>query len=194
MKITYLAKIKKLYFSVRDIADVFGISYDSAKVTCSRYVNKGLIVRVKRNLYISRDKWSNISDKDILVVANMLQVPSYISLTTALAYYDITTQVQRNFTESVSVRKTKRFDTEGAVFNFSKIKKQYFNHFVRKDNIFIAIQEKAFVDAVYLMAFNMYRLDFKAIDYKKLDFGKIRSILTQYPDRVKKLCDKICKT
>lgn len=194
MKIRELAKIKKLYFSVRDIADAFEISYDSAKVTCSRYANKGLIVRVKRNFYISRSRWSNMSDRDRLSVANILQVPSYISLTTALGYHEITTQVQRSFIESVSVKKTKRFDIEGSVFNFSKIKKQYFNHFARRDNIFIAAPEKAFVDAVYLTAFNMYKLDFKAIDYKKLNFRKIRSILTQYPDRVKRLWDKICKT
>lgn len=194
MKIRNLAKIKKLYFSARDIVDAFGISYDSAKVTCSRYANKGHIVRVKRNFYISRSRWSNMSDKDRLSVANILQVPSYISLTTALGYYEITTQVQRDFTESVSVKKTKRFDIEGVIFNFSKIKKQYFNNFIKHDNVFIATREKAFVDAIYLMAFNMYRLDLKAIDYKKLDFEKIGSILTQYPDRVKRLWDKICKT
>ena len=193
MKITDLANIKKLYFSVKDIADAFAISYDSAKVTCSRYASKGLIIRVKRNLYVSRNKWSNIPERDMFVITNMLQVPSYISLTTALVYYGVTTQVQRNFIESVSVRKTKRFDVEDVVFNFSKIKKQYFNYFLRKDNIFIATPEKALVDAIYLTAFNMYKLDFKAIEYKKLDFKKIRNILKQYPDRVKKLCDKICK-
>ena len=193
MKITDLVNIKKLYFSAKDIADAFAISYDSAKVTCSRYASKGLIIRVKRNLYVSRNKWSNIPERDMFVITNMLQVPSYISLTTALAYYGVATQVQRNFIESVSVRKTKRFDVEDVVFNFSKIKKQYFNYFLRKDNIFIATQEKAFVDAIYLMAFNMYLLDLKAIDYKKLDFKKIGSILTQYPDRVKRLWSKICK-
>ena len=193
MKITDLVNIKKLYFSAKDIADAFAISYDSAKVTCSRYASKGLTIRVKRNLYVSRNKWSNMPERDMFVITNMLQVPSYISLTTALVYYGVTTQVQRNFIESVSVRKTKRFDVEDVVFNFSKIKKQYFNYFLRKDNIFIATPEKALVDAIYLTAFNMYKLDFKAIEYKKLDFKKIRNILKQYPDRVKKLCDKICK-
>ena len=194
MKIAYLAKIKRLFFSARDIADVFDINYNSAKVTCSRYTDKGLIVRLKRNFYISRNKWINLSSKERFTIANILQVPSYISLTTALEYYEITTQVQRNFIESVSVKKTKRFEIEAEVFTFSKIKKGYFNNFIRKDNIFIATPEKALIDVLYLTAFNMYKPDLSAIDYRKLDNGKIESILKQYPDRVKRLWDKICKT
>jgi predicted transcriptional regulator of viral defense system len=194
MKIKDLNKIKKLYFSARDIADAFDITYDSAKVTCSRYTNNGLIVRVKRNFYVLHSKWLNMPEKERFSVANILQVPSYISLTTALGYYEITTQLQRGFIESVSVKKTKRFDIEGKVFNFSKIKSQYFNNFIRRDNVFIAIPEKALVDAVYLTAFNMYRLDFDSLDYEKLNFKKIEGILKQYPERVKRLWSKICKT
>jgi predicted transcriptional regulator of viral defense system len=194
MKIKDLEKIKKLYFSARDVADAFDITYDSAKVTCSRYTNNGLIFRVKRNFYVLHNKWFNMSATEKFSVANILQVPSYISLTTALEYYDITTQVQRGFLESVSVKKTKRFDIEGMVFNFSKIKKQYFNNFTRKDNVFIATPEKALIDAVYLTAFNMYRIDFDSLDYRKLNFKKFESILKQYPKRVKRLWSKICKT
>jgi predicted transcriptional regulator of viral defense system len=194
MRIECLTKIKKFYFSARDIADVFNISYESAKVTCSRYADKGLIIRLKRNFYITYNKWVNLSLKDKLSVANILQVPSYISLTTALEYYEITSQVQRNFIESVSVKKTRRFEIREEIFAFSKIQKRYFNNFIRRDGIFIAVPEKAFVDAVYLMAFNMYKLDLKAIDYAKLDKTAINKILRQYPDRVKRLWGNICKT
>jgi len=194
MRIECLTKIKRFYFSARDIADVFNISYESAKVTCSRYADKGLIIRLKRNFYITYNKWVNLSLKDKFSVANILQVPSYISLTTALEYYEITSQVQRNFIESVSVKKTRRFEIREEIFAFSKIRKRYFNNFIRRDGIFIAVPEKAFVDAVYLMAFNMYKLDLKAIDYAKLDKTAINKILRQYPDRVKRLWGNICKT
>jgi predicted transcriptional regulator of viral defense system len=194
MKIECLAKIKRLYFSAKDIADAFNISYESAKVTCSRYADKGLIVRLKRNFYITYNRWINLSLKDRFSIANILQVPSYVSLTTALEYYEITSQVQRNFIESVAVKKTMRVEIGPEVFAFSKIKKSYFNNFNRKDNIFIATPEKAFIDAIYLMAFNMYSLDLDAIDFNKLDKTEIEKILKQYPDRVKRLWGKICKT
>jgi predicted transcriptional regulator of viral defense system len=194
MKIANLDKIKRLYFSPRDVADVFNISYNSAKVTCSRYTDKGFILRLKRNFYINRNKWINLSLKEKFTIANILQVPSYISLTTALEYYEITSQMQRNFIESVSVKKTMRAEIESEVFAFSKIKKRYFSNFIRKDNIFIATPEKAFIDAIYLRAFNMYSLDLDAIDFDKLNKTEIEKILKQYPDRVKRLWGKICKT
>jgi predicted transcriptional regulator of viral defense system len=193
MKIMYLTKIKKLFFSARDIADAFGITYNSAKVTCSRYADKGFIIRIKRNFYISREKWANMSRDEKFSIANILQVPSYISLTTALKYYETTTQMQRAFTESVSVKKTNRFDISGEVFNFSKIKRKYFDNFIKKDNIFIATPEKAFIDAIYLMAFNMYKLDLSAIDFSKIDNKKVEDILKRYPARVKRLWGDMCK-
>ena len=52
MKLNELRNIQKLYFGYEEIAKVFGISAGSAKVTASRYVGQGLLVRVKKNMYV----------------------------------------------------------------------------------------------------------------------------------------------
>lgn len=91
MKIIKLKNINKLFFSYEDIASIFKISEASAMVTASRYVEAGLILRQKRNLYILKEKWDMLDHNNLFSHANILQVPSDISLMTALSYYEITT-------------------------------------------------------------------------------------------------------
>ncbi len=194
MKWADLNKIKKLYFSSRDLADAFSISYPSAKVTCSRYAKAGLIIRIKRNCYILRERWAVLSDDERFSIANLLEVPSYVSLTTALVYYDISTQLQHDFVESVSTRRTKSILAKGRQFTYSKIKQKYYNNFLKKNIFFIATPEKAFVDALYLMALNKYSLDISAIDVYKLNKAKVTKLIKQYPGKVKKIWSKICRS
>ena len=87
MKLKELNKIDKLYFGYEDIARTFDIGYSSAKVTASRYVRQGLVLRMKRNLYVRRDVWNAAGINEKFALANLGQVPSYISLTSALEYY-----------------------------------------------------------------------------------------------------------
>jgi predicted transcriptional regulator of viral defense system len=78
MKITELKSIKKFYFGYEDIARSLGISADSARVTASRYVRQGILLRMKKNMYVLREAWNAASREDKLLLANMGQVPSYI--------------------------------------------------------------------------------------------------------------------
>ena len=113
MKLLELRTIRKLYFGYEEIARVLGISPASARVSASRYVRQGLLVRIKRNTYVLREVWNAVGRADKFVLVNMGQMPSYISLTTALDYYEITTQVQRDFFESVAVKRTKEMQGQG---------------------------------------------------------------------------------
>ena len=87
MKSLQLEKIRKFYFGYEDIARVLGISAASAKVTASRYVKQGLLVRLNRNIYVLRQAWNGAGRQEKFLLANLGQVPSYLSLTTALDYY-----------------------------------------------------------------------------------------------------------
>jgi len=84
MKLSELQNIKKLYFGYEELARAFGISTASARVTASRYVSRGLLVRIKRNVYVLREVWNTATKEDRFVMANLGQVPSYLSLMTAL--------------------------------------------------------------------------------------------------------------
>jgi predicted transcriptional regulator of viral defense system len=185
---------EKPYFGVKEVSDIFGIKRNSARVLCSRLTGKGLMVRLKRDFYILREQWDNLQYEDFLKIANVLQVPSYISCMSALTFYDISTQVQRNFFESVSLKRTREFIPDGTVFNYYKIKKDLYFGFERKNGIFIAAKEKAFLDAVYLYSFGKYRFDISSISMGKLQKSKIAEILPKYPVKTRQTFKKIWTT
>lgn len=185
-----LNKISKPYFGYEEIARVRGISLASAKVTASRYVRQGLLVRLKKNLYVLREVWNAASKEDKFRLANLGQSPSYISLMTALDYYEITTQVQRDFFESVAVRRTKEIQVNGFVFRYSKIDERLFIAFKKENGFFIARPEKALIDAFYLMSYGRYALDISALDADKLDRQLIKQISREFPLKTRKMLKK----
>jgi predicted transcriptional regulator of viral defense system len=187
MKLSELQNIKKLYFGYEELARAFGISKASARVTASRYVSKGLLVRIKRNLYVRREVWNTATKEDRFVMANLGQIPSYLSLMTALDYYGITTQMQRDFFESVAIQRTKTFHVGETVFRYSKISKKLYFGFGKKDTFFIASPEKALLDAFYLMSFGRYALDISSVDPGKLNKMEIKKLSRQYPPRTQNL-------
>ena len=172
MKTVHLEKIKKLYFGYEDIARTLGITAASAKVTASRYVKQGILLRMKKNMYVLKKVWNMMTTEDKFLLANMGQVPSYISLMTALDYYEITTQVQRNFFESVAVKRSKEIFLNGSVFRYVKIAADLFNGFKKEKDFFIATPEKALIDAFYLMSYGRYNLDISSLDAGNLNVKK----------------------
>lgn len=193
MRINELNKISKLYFDYQEIARVLAISTASARVTASRYVKKGILVKVKRNVYVLEHRWESLSKEESFQIANVLQVPSYISLVTALEFYGITTQVQRNVVESIAVKRTEEYDAANRLFLYTKISKKLYTGFKRENDFFIASAEKAFLDALYLKNLSRYDFDMTAIFPEKLDQVKIAGLVDVYPERIKKEVRKIWK-
>ena len=194
MNYSDLKKLKeRLYFTVEDAQDVFGIKPGSARVLCTRYTQKGIFVRLKKNLYVLDEKWGNYTREDFYRISNVLQVPSYISFMSALSFYEVTTQVQRDFFENASLKRSVRFDIKGTAFNFYKLKKEYYFDFIRDNDIFIATKEKAFVDSIYLFSFGKYKIDLSSLDLDKLDKKRIAKIIKAYPLKTKKIVSRLCK-
>jgi predicted transcriptional regulator of viral defense system len=122
-----------------------------------------------------------------------LQVPSYISFASALSYYEVTTQVQRKFFESVSLKRSKKIKEGGVEFDYYKFKKEYYFDFNKIGDFFIASKEKALVDALYLCSLGRYKIDFSALDFNKLDSKKLKKVLKSFPKKVSVLARKICR-
>ena len=190
MKAFELSNIRKPYFGYEEIARVRGISPASAKVTASRYVRQGLLLRLKKNLYVRREVWNAAGKEEIFRLANMGQTPSYLSLLTALDYHEITTQVQRDFFESVAVKRTKEIQVNGSIFRYFKINEKLYFGFKKKGGFFIATPEKAFLDAFYFMSFGRYALDLAALDVNKLDGETIRDLSREFPNKTRNLLKK----
>lgn len=183
----------RLYFTAGDVAELLNLKTSSARVLCTRYAKKGIFLRLKRNFYVLDQSWKGYSREDKLKIANFLQVPSYISFMTALSLYEVTTQVQRDFFESASLKRSVRFDQKDTVFTYYKLKRQYYFDFIKREDIFIATREKAFVDAVYLCSFGRYAVDFDSLDMAKLDRDRIRTITTVFPAKTKNIVERICR-
>ncbi|MBW1803704.1 MAG: type IV toxin-antitoxin system AbiEi family antitoxin domain-containing protein [Deltaproteobacteria bacterium] len=190
MKLKELNKIKKLYFGYEEIARVFGISPSSAKVTASRYVRQGLLLRMKKNVYVRREVWNATGIEDKFLLANLGQVPSYISLMTALEYYEATTQVLRDFFESVATKRTKEINLKGSVFRYAKVASGLYLGFKKEKDFFIATPEKALLDAFYLMSYGRYSLDISALDATRLDREEVKRLSKKFPLRTRKMLKK----
>ena len=190
MKLRELNKIKKLYFGYEEIARVLGISASSAKVTASRYVRQGLLLRIKKNVYVRREVWNAAGIEEKFLLANLGQVPSYISLMTALEYYGVTTQVLRNFFESVVIKRTKEINLNGSVFRYTKVASGLYFGFKKEKDFFIAIPEKALLDAFYLMSYGRYSLDISALDATKLDKDEVKRLSVAFPFKTRNMLKK----
>jgi predicted transcriptional regulator of viral defense system len=190
MKILELYKINKLYFGYEEISRVLSITLPSARVSASRYVHQGLLVKLKRNIYILKEKWNVLETEEKFTLANLVQVPSYISLMTALDYYEITTQIQRDFIESVAVKRTMEKEVDDTVFNFTKIHAGLYSGFKKDKDFFIATPEKAYLDAFYLMSLGRYNFDIDSIDFGKFNRNEIMTMGKKFPAKTKKLLNK----
>jgi predicted transcriptional regulator of viral defense system len=117
-----------------------------------RWVDQGKVEKVRNGVYRSTDIVME-SDWDRYVIASMLQYPSYISLHSALYFYNLIPEYVFNVT-SVSTKKTQEYTFRGAQYTFQQLKPSlYFGYqvFSWKGNQFrIALLEKAILDFAYL--------------------------------------------
>lgn len=171
--------IEKLIISADDIAETLSIRRPSAQVTASRYTNSGKLIRLKRDTYILPQRLKVLNEEELFTLATYLQPQSYVSLTTALSFYELSTQQQRNFIESIGLKRTTTFQVRDIEFTFTKVKKEFYSGFKRKDDFFIALPEKALADIIYLTSMGNYSADFDAVDFSKFNKREVERILSK---------------
>ncbi|MDR0873227.1 MAG: hypothetical protein LBN27_07155 [Prevotellaceae bacterium] len=149
----------------------------------SELERKGLIIRVKRNLYVVAPKVHN-QEISTELVANHLYNPSYVSLESALAYYGLIPE--RVFTmRSVCTKLHKQYDTPLGHFEYVKVPAQYYPIGVRQEIInnsyafLIASPEKALCDKIVTTP-NLRLQSVKAMreyleDDLRIDFSAVQS-------------------
>ncbi len=177
----------KLFFTSDDVAVQFGVKSASAHVFCSRQVKNGAFIRLKKDFYISGERLPYLERQDFFTIANYLQVPSYISCTTALVYHGLTTQAPRDWYESVALKRSIQYNIPEATFSYFKLKKDCYFGFTKIGPFFIAEKEKAFLDACHLCAHGRYALDWSALDLGRLNKGHLETLMTPFPERTRTL-------
>lgn len=193
MRVFELNNSNKLILSIDDISKILSISKESAKVTANRYVSNNQLMRLKRNYYITPSKFEQLKEEELFKLANIIQVPSYISLVSALSYYNISTQQMQSIVESIAQKRTKRINVKNIEFRFVLIKKDLYSDFVFEKEFFIATPEKSFADAVYLTSLSRYSCDFESIDFSKINKQKVNQVIEQTNKKTILFWENLCR-
>jgi len=162
-----------LFFSPRDFRTVFNVSESAAQKFIHQYTKKGLFIKIRNGLYVLKDRIPSH-----FLLANKTYEPSYISLETALSYYNLIPETVYSVT-SVTTKPTREFESLGVSFDYFKIKSSVFCGYrlqrTRDSNysFLIAEPEKALADYLYFVTLNKRSLN-ERLDVGSLDVDKVR--------------------
>jgi len=148
----------------------------------AQFCSQGLLVRVRRGLYIVSD---NISDQKPIgeLIANHLYGPSYVSMETALQYHGMIPEGVYSF-ESATSRQPKQYDTPYGVFRYHRFPADYFRIGMRMERLrdgytcLMAAPEKSLCDLLVKTkglqvrsrsSMHSYLTEFLRIDEETLD-------------------------
>lgn len=146
-------KVKNYPVFRSHIVDQLSSNPATLRVQLTHWIKQGLIVPLKRSLYTLRGDDRNVMFSRYFL-ANQLYTPSYISLETALSYYNIIPEKVTIIT-SVSSKKTQEFKNAYGSFTYQHIKTAYYGNYVSQHDEFgypylMASKEKALIDFLYL--------------------------------------------
>jgi len=154
----------------------------------SDFIKNKILINIEKNKYCVAGK--NVGSFE---VANFLYQPSYISLETALNYWGILPQFPFEIGSITSKKSmTKKFD--GKIYAYSHISSKYFGMFTKKDNVLIAVPEKALFDQIYLASKGIKTVNFDEYDLKNINpeifFGICKQL--KAGSNIINLAKKIC--
>ena len=146
------------------------------------------LVRWQKKGYISklRNKWYVFSDTESRenvewLAANLIYAPSYISLHTALSWYNLIPEMIAT-TTSVTTLKTNKFSTPLGNFDYHSIKPDIFGFGYVLENmdaltgnsrkIMVATPQKAILDFFYINSFYNSEQDFIDLRLNDSEFSK----------------------
>lgn len=164
---------------------------------------KGYIQKIRNNWYCFADQVFN--ERDLFFIANQIYSPSYISLKSALSFYNFIPEGVFQIS-SISTKKTKEFDTAVGFFRYRNIKtKLFFGYRLEKQFsagghsswLKIASPEKAILDFVYLNPGYKDETDFESLRFnweefaEKVNLEKLNDYLRYFDSEV--LTNRISK-
>lgn len=140
-------------YAVIGMRDIYTVEPDFDNRRLYEWSKKGYIQKIINGFYIFSD--SQLNEGMMFRIANRIYRHSYVSLETALSYYNLIPE-QIFMITSVSTRKTKTFDTDAGRFSYKNIKNEiYLGYDTVLDEpgtFFIASPEKALLDYFYFNA------------------------------------------
>jgi predicted transcriptional regulator of viral defense system len=176
------SKIKHL--PAFNLNDVRKIAPGFHRPQLNYWQKKGYIKPLAGGYYVLADR--DIDEMFLFMVANKIYEPSYVSLESALAYYQVIPETVLGVT-SVSSRKTTQFESVWGVFSYRTIKPGYMIGYrvmdTSPDKKFkIACPEKAVLDYLYLNSEIQTTADFEGLRWNRAQLLTLldRSVFSAY--------------
>ena len=182
-----LKEIGKSYYTLADLSKIYSGKKESLKVLLSRLTKKKRILRLKRDIYILPENFSQIEK-----IANQIYFPSYLSFESALSYFGILSQIPYTLTFVTSL-KTKKITLLNTPIEYCQIKKELFFGYFLKDGLYIAFPEKALLDILYFVSLGKLKINLKNVDFLRIKKKKLFRYLDKYPLKTKNLVKEIFK-
>ncbi len=141
----------KPYISGVDVHHILDKSADSRYGIIKRAIRKGVLVPLRRDLYLIKNPRSPLVNA--FEISGLIYGPSYVSLESALSYHGWIPEAVLT-TTAVSVKRTKEFETPVGVFSYEHIPMKGFSlgverHLQESATFFVATPIKALADMVY---------------------------------------------
>lgn len=164
---------KNTVFTTKDLALLWAeTDTNLVKRRAYRYVKSGKLYSIRRGIY-AKDK-----NYDRFELATKIYTPSYISLETVLAKEGIIFQHYSQI--FVASYLTREITSDGQIYVFRKLKDSVLANLTgidKKENYFIALKERAFLDMFYLH--KNYHFD----NVSSIDWEKCFSMLSIYDNK-----------
>ena len=161
-------------FQPHILENTFNVSGRAVSGVLNYNTKKGVFARLKPGFYALK---RNMPPDFYL--ANYLYSPSYISLETALSYYNLIPETVYSVT-SVTSKPTREFDIQNRAFSYSKIKKGAYTGYIPTQiegkMVYIATPEKAAADFLYFVSLGKRSFNDR-LNVSKLDKTKLRDYL-----------------
>lgn len=153
---------------VYQLGNEAGLKKAIIDVYISRFLKSKELFKLKRGLYVATDFFDkNKGDASYrFYLANILRMPSYVSMWSALDYYGLVTEAVYGIT-SVTPKVTRNFETKVGNFSYQSINKKVFSEYALikgKFDFFIASPSKALFDLLYFKTNRFRSADFRDID------------------------------
>ena len=177
-------------FTIFSLADIERIDSNFHRRRLNEWQDRGYIKKVIRGYYIFSDL--ELNENVLFEIANRIYSPSYISFEMVLSYYHLIPESVYGIT-SASTRKTYRFKTPIAEFNYRTIKQNLFFGYelVKYNNKYfkIASIEKAILDYFYINPDIKTESDFASLRmnrdvfFKRVDEEKLYALLEKFAQK-----------
>lgn len=171
-------------FSLSDIRAVYP-HFDTKNLVY--WQRKGYIQKIRNGYY--RLTEHKLLEETLFFIANKIYSPSYISLESALGYYQVIPEAVYAIT-SVSTLKTNHFKTDAGYFSYKHIQPRlFFGYRLLGQTIFkIAELEKCILDYIYLHPNLSSETDFDSLRWnrfilREINTPRLEIFLKQYESK-----------